>query len=105
MEEIRAKKNEIIKLIADLGGRVETLKREKADLEEALGAARADAEETRRALAESEAERAALAARIEAGLREVERLKGELSASKQSFDEIFGALQDVNRTVRKMAME
>jgi hypothetical protein len=29
----------------------------------------------------------------------------ELSASKQSFEEIFGALQDVNRTVRKMAME
>ena len=105
MEEIRTRKNEIIQLITELGERIETLKRENAELERSLEACRADAEATRRALADAEAERVSLGARIDAQMRETENLRAELAASKQSFEEIFGALQDVNRTVRKMAME
>lgn len=105
MEEIRNRKNEIIKIIGELGARIEALKGEKASLEKELAKARKEGEELRGALTSAEGEKRALGERIEAHLREVENLKVELKASKDSFDEIFGALQDVNRTVRKMAME
>lgn len=105
MEEIRNRKNEIIKIIGELGARIEALKGEKAALAKELDEARRAIEGLKGDLSSAEGEKRALLERIDGHLRDIEGLKVELKASKDSFDEIFGALQDVNRTVRKMAME
>lgn len=105
MEEIRTRKNEIIKVIVELGAKIEAMKEEKSGLSAALDAAKAETEQLRRDLAAAEEDRKGLNTRIETHQRQIETLQSELKSSKDSFDEIFGALQDVNRTIRKMAME
>lgn len=99
MDELLNRKKTILKQVAELSQRLADQRSNGEALRGDLDRSRGENEELKRKVLGLEDEKKGLEARIENDLRQIEQLTRELQAARESLEEIYGALNDVNRNL------
>lgn len=105
MEELLNRKKTILKQVAELSQRLTDQRATGDTLRGDLEKSRAENEDLKRRILGLEDEKKGLEARVENDIKQIEQLTQDLQAARDSFDEIYNVLQEVNVDIEENSGE